>query len=310
MRWKVPVPDFPFSIDHTTRILCIGSCFADEMGKRMQLARFNTLVNPRGLLFDPITVARAINEAISKAELCTRIVAHSHSFFSLDHHGNFTSEVQSELLEQIRTSDSRLQTELPKANVLLVTFGTSVAWVWNEDELTVANCHKIPQTFFHRREFTHEEILEVWRPLICALREENDQLEIIISISPVRYFKGDPLLNSSSKAHLVLSAMELAKDFDHVHYFPAYELLLDDLRDYRFYKDDLRHPSELAVSYIWDAFQEATMHRDVRSLSHKLTKMGKALSHRPKAKSQEEYSRLIKDIREAQDALIIAHYKR
>lgn len=309
MRWNVPVPELPFSIDHTTHLMCIGSCFADEIGKRMQLARFSALVNPRGILFDPITVARAIEQAISKEDPGSRIVENSNMFYSLDHHGDFTSEDRSALLEQIRHSDERLQSELPKTNVLLVSFGTSVAWVWNEDELTVANCHKIPQSLFHRKEFTYEEILEVWRPLVCALREENSQLEIVISVSPVRYFKGDPLMNSRSKAHLVLAANELAKEFDCVHYFPAYELLLDDLRDYRFYKDDLRHPSELAVSYIWDAFQQATMQADVRSLSHKLTKMGKALSHRPKARSQEEHSRSIREIHEAQQALITAHYK-
>mgnify|MGYP002633187470 CR=1 FL=1 len=160
-----------------------------------------------------------------------------------------------------------------------------------------------PQTLFKAA-----EIVEVWKPLICALREENSNLHIVLSVSPVRYFKGTPEMNTRSKSQLIIAAHELAEKFDFVYYFPAYEILIDELRDYRFYKDDLRHPSDLAVEYVWKAFQESCMQPEIIALNQKLIKIDRRNSHRPTAKPQSSTSEVRQEVEESKQALIQAFY--
>lgn len=266
-------------------VMLLGSCFAENIVKRMVRCRWDA-VNPFGVLFNPLSIATAVNLALSPENEAKEEI--EDSIFECDgirHSWLFDSGMSSrdKAVSETRIADALalFRDRIAKSEALFVTFGTAWCYFLNRTGVVAANCHKQPQSLFTRRRISIEEIAEVWTPLIEKLREINPSLEVIFTISPVRHLKDGFVENMRSKATLILAVEELCRRFDFCRYFPAYEILNDDLRDYRFYASDLAHPSDQAVDYIWEIFQETYLDPAGRQRLKEGEKLTRRSEHRP-----------------------------
>ena len=240
----VDIKPSAWKIGYEDRILMLGSCFSDEMGAQMQQRYLQVTCNPFGTLYNPLSIAQAINYKSSIINHQLPLVEYEGMWHSMAHHGAFSRADRNEAEEAVRESIETMQRALKEATVVIVTFGT--AWVYEMKGEIVGNCHKLPDSSFTRRRLTVDEIIAAWKPIL----ERYPDKHWLFTVSPIRHIKDGLHENQLSKATL-LQAVEQLGD-----YFPSYEILLDELRDYRFYADDLVHPSSLAVDYIWERFVE------------------------------------------------------
>ena len=289
MKFRTEIEPFTLDtdIDYRSRLLALGSCFAEHIAARLSRARFRIEANPTGILFNPASIVRTL-ERLWHAEPVRREELHRSRegvWFHYDFHGSLSRTEADEALDAMNEAVRRGAEALHGADTLLLTFGT--AWVYDHEGRPVANCHRQPAAEFHRRRMTVEEIVA---PLARLLEGELAAKRLIVSVSPVRH-AGDGLVeNSLSKATLRLAAAALEERFaERVRYFPAYEMLVDDLRDYRFYADDLTHPSPQAVAYVWERFCEALLTPDARALLPRIAEITAAARHRPLHPASEAY---------------------
>ena len=247
----------------------LGSCFSDEIGAQMKQRRLSVTCNPFGTLYNPLSIA----QAMQMTEL-PEFVQHDGLWHSMAHHGSFSRADRNEAETAIRQSIETMQQAIQEATVVIITFGT--AWVYEmKDEGfpvtgcgVVGNCHKLPERSITRRRLTAEEIVAAWQPVIAQYPDKH----WLFTVSPIRHIKDGLHENQLSKATLLLAIEELKTQHPEVSYFPSYEILLDELRDYRFYADDLVHPSGMAVNYIWERFVTAfcsTQTQNEMVLQHK-----------------------------------------
>lgn len=236
-------------------ILTIGSCFADAMGSRLKKFKFQTLVNPFGTVYNPISLHELLQQSVHKQALpANSFLQRDEVYYNYNLHSSFSSTQKEALTRQVQTTLESILDFLKKTDVLMITYGT--AWVYERKDSgeMVNNCHKQPSALFTKRLLSQQEIVDSFRTLRSVLQGIRPNLRIILTLSPVRHIKDTLELNSVSKALLRSSCYQLSTEFSNVEYFPAYELLMDDLRDYRFYKSDMLHPSEEAEEYIWQKF--------------------------------------------------------
>lgn len=236
-------------------ILTIGSCFADAMGSRLKNFKFQTLVNPFGTVYNPISLHELLQRSVHKQALpANSFLQRDEVYYNYNLHSSFSSTQKEALTRQVQTTLESILDFLKKTDVLMITYGT--AWVYERKDTgeMVNNCHKQPSALFMKRLLTQQEIVDSFRTLRSVLQDIRPNLRIILTLSPVRHIKDTLELNSVSKALLRSSCYQLSTEFSNVEYFPAYELLMDDLRDYRFYTSDMLHPSEEAEEYIWQKF--------------------------------------------------------
>ena len=241
----VDIQPSAWKIGYEDRILMVGSCFSDEIGAQMQERYLHVTCNPFGTLYNPLSIA----QALTMTEMPV-LVEHEGLWHSMAHHGAFSRADKNEAEQVIRGSIETMQQALQEATVVIVTFGT--AWVYElKDGISglgvsglVGNCHKLPESCLNRRRLSVEEIVAAWKPILAQYSDKR----WLFTVSPIRHIRDGLHENQLSKATL-LQAVEYLGD-----YFPSYEIMLDELRDYRFYADDLVHPSSLAVNYIWERF--------------------------------------------------------
>ena len=243
----------------------LGSCFSDEIGAQMQQRYLHVTCNPFGTLYNPLSIANAINYKSQITNYELPLVEYDGLWHSMAHHGSFSRPTKEEAEEAVRNSIETMQKALAEATVVIVTFGT--AWIYELQPTSlpfkeglssfiVANCHKMPDSWFTRRRLSVEEIVAAWRPIL----EQYHDKHWIFTVSPIRHIKDGLHENQLSKATLLMAVEELrnteyrVQNTDRITYFPSYEIVLDELRDYRFYADDLVHPSSMAVQYIWERF--------------------------------------------------------
>jgi len=246
LQTTVDIPLSPWKIGFDDHILMLGSCFADSVGEQMAQHGLNVTCNPFGTLYNPLSIAHAL--ACSMDQMTFRF--HDGLWHSMAHHGAFSRPTEQEAREAASCSIETMQNALREASVVVVTFGT--AWVYEMPGMTpsvVGNCHKLPETCFTRRRLSVQEIVEAWKPLIERYRGKH----WLFTVSPIRHVRDGLHENQLSKATLLMAVEALTK-MCKCSYFPSYEIVLDELRDYRFYADDLVHPSALAVGYIWERF--------------------------------------------------------
>ena len=235
-----------WKIGYEDKILMLGSCFSDEIGEQMKQRFLPVTCNPFGTLYNPLSIA----QALSMTEV-PELIEHDGLWHSMAHHGAFSRASREEAEQAVRASVQTMQNALDEATVVIVTFGT--AWVYEMNGQVVGNCHKLPADCFTRRRLTAEEIVAAWRPIL----EKYSGKHWLFTVSPIRHIKDGLHENQLSKATLLQAIEELTLTFREgkgIGYFPSYEIVLDELRDYRFYADDLVHPSSLAVNYIWERF--------------------------------------------------------
>ena len=248
----VLAPQAPFKLDFASGIVSLGSCFADEIGRRLQESNFHIEVNPFGALYNPASIASALHRLIEDRPIeKDDLVKHEGLWHSWHHHGSFSHTTPGATLTACNSRIHHAHTALKEANLLMITFGT--AWIFEHEGAVVANCHKLPPQLFTRRRMTVEEIVALWQPLLQELNAYYPHLNIMFSVSPIRHMADGAHGNQLSKGTLLLAA-DSVTDGERVVYFPAYEILMDELRDYRFYAEDMVHPSAQAVDYIWERF--------------------------------------------------------
>ena len=295
----------PFSITYEDLILTLGSCFAGNIGQKLQDVYFDTDVNPFGVLYNPLSISNSFDLLIQNKPFTEKDIFEYKSMWqSFSHSSLFADTSKEGCLEKINTRLNSAAENLKKANVLLITFGT--AWIFEEVKSgrVVSNCHKLPASTFTRRRLEVNEIVDVFNCLICNLLNKNPELQIIFSVSPVRHWKDGAAENSVSKSTLLLAANELQEQFANVHYFPAYEIMMDELRDYRFYAPDMLHPSEVAIDYIWEKFCRTYFFESTLKIKKELEQLSADLAHRPLHPESEEFQRFKSAIDKKKKTLI------
>lgn len=285
MRFRTELKAVPssFSISHGQQLLLAGSCFSENMGNKLAQYCFQALVNPFGTLFNPVSLFSNFARAAAGEPLADGAVIKSgDGFASLLHHSSFYNNDPGVLLQEIQAADQDVRETLGKTDVVIFTLGT--AWVYRHREsgISAANCHRIPLSAFEKELLTVNEILSSFGNLHEKLVKTRPAVKIVVTVSPVRHIRDGLVENNLSKAVLLLAVHEICRQFSHCTYYPAYELLLDDLRDYRFYASDLIHPSESAVEYIWEHFSDTFFQGESREIIKKIEEIRQAENHRPR----------------------------
>ncbi|MBR2031889.1 MAG: GSCFA domain-containing protein [Alistipes sp.] len=279
MRFRTEISLQPLAegIDHSAKIFALGSCFAESISERLRRAKFSVTTNPFGVLFNPFSIADAIERLNNtRAFAVCEIREGRDTFFSFDAHSSLDGKTQTEIFANLNQAVAQGSKALHNVDWVILTFGT--AWVYEREGRVVANCHKQPAKEFERRRLSVEEIVERYCKLFEGILRDK---KVILTVSPVRHL-GDGLQeNSVSKAILRLAVEQLCEQFENAHYFPSFEILIDDLRDYRYYADDLAHPSKMAVDYVWERFCEYALTDKARELLPQIEQIVSAAEHRP-----------------------------
>ena len=286
---EVALPEFPFKLDHQTPVLMMGSCFTENIGRQLERYLFPVCINPFGVTYNPLSVKKGLEALMQKeAYMEEDLNLNGDLWFSFDHYTGFSSPDRDETLDNINRSFDSAKAQLKKASILILTWGTSWVYRYKETGQVVCNCHKIPAKEFIRTQLTTREIIAAYEALLPQLFEFNSSLKIIHTISPVRHWKDGAHGNQLSKASLLLAGDALQKQFpDRFFYFPSYEIVMDELRDYRFYAEDMIHTSEQATVYIWEKFRQVLLSESSTELIKDLEQVLKLKEHRPRDKSSE-----------------------
>jgi len=277
-RTEIRIAPFDTKIGYDNRILALGSCFAEHIAARLARAKFRIATNPTGILFNPLSIAAAIRSYAHPEPVGPDALQHgADGWFHFGFHGDFTAPTVEEALARMNAARQRGAEALRTADRLLVTFGT--AWVYEHEGHVVANCHRRPAAEFVRRRLTVAEIVAVFDELMQGPLAGR---KVLLTVSPVRHSTDGLAGNAVSKAVLRLAAEEIAERHPDIRYFPAFEILTDDLRDYRFYAEDLVHPTPGAIEYIWEKFAEAALAPEAIALQPEVEAIVAAASHRPR----------------------------
>lgn len=275
-------------ITHKEKILMFGSCFSENMGLKLKEGKFDCRINPYGTLYNPLSIARAMEEIIcGKVYTAADLTERDGRWHSMMHHSDYSGNSPEDVLEKINSSIRETREELPHTDILILTFGS--ARVYENERGVVGNCHKFPEVCFSRRLISAREIISTWEGLFLKLKEINPGLRTIITVSPIRHIRDGLTGNSVSKAVLRIAAEELTRENECREYFPSYEIMIDELRDYRFYAEDLVHPTPTAVEYIWEKFSETYLSPHTRQIAAEWRKIEKGLSHRASENNSSGY---------------------
>ena len=275
---KVVVPNSGNKIGYNDKILLLGSCFADNIGEKFGAHYFQMLSNPYGTLYNPASIAAILSPIANSQSPISNppIIEWGGLWHSMLHHGSFSHSDRNQVLLRCEQSRELLQVFLQEATVVIVTFGT--AWVYEYEGKVVSNCHKMPANRFVRRRLSVDEIVAMWQPLLEAMPDKH----WIFTVSPIRHIKDGLHENQLSKAILLQAVEELVNQAngDKIGYFPSYEIMLDELRDYRFFAEDMVHPSPVAVEYIWQRFVDTYMTADTQNEMRTLYQLWRDRHHR------------------------------
>ncbi len=294
-RKKIDIPKSELRINHQTKILLLGSCFAENIGKQLLDNKFTVNVNPFGVLYNPASILQAIS-LLREDRIFTEedVFLNQGVFRTYFHHSAFSSTNKEVFLQAINEKRKEASTSLKEADVLLITFGTTYVFSFKETDQVVSNCHKQPLNIFNRKKLSVDEIVSSWSELIKASLESNPNLKILFTVSPIRHWKDGAHNNQLSKAILLLAIDELMNKFSNLYYFPSYEIVLDELRDYRFYAEDMIHPNEVAVRYIWEVFNDTYFDDETKKLCQQWQNISRAMAHRPFNEDTDEHKQFLK----------------
>ena len=297
-RIEVEIKNSEKKIEIEDCVFSVGSCFATEIHKKFSEGQIQSLNNPFGTIFNPYSIFNAIQQIYDAKEYREDdLIFANENFVSLDHHSSFDSESAHKTLEKINKNIKTANQFLQNTNFVIITFGTSYIYEFLPKKKLVANCHKIPQKFFEKRFLIHSEITEAIRKSIDILRDIcKNNVQILFTISPVRHTKDGIIENQLSKSKLITAVHESISRKENCHYLPIYEILMDDLRDYRFYNDDLIHPNSQAIEYIWKKFGNAYFSNETKNFINENNKILTALSHKTRDEKNPKYQNFLDEI--------------
>lgn len=281
-RTSVPLPSIFPEITYQSQLLALGSCFAETMGKQLTNRKFNVAINPSGIIYNPHSIAQLIQQLLSgEAYTQDDLFEHNGLWHSYEHHSRFSSSVKAETLSGINQHFTAVAEKMESYTHVVITLGTAFVYKLKGFNKIVANCHKVPATHFVKERLT---IPQITLPLVKAIKEwrqRNENLKVILTVSPVRHLKDGIQENNLSKASLLLAVDQLCQQLQDVYYFPSYEIQMDELRDYRFYAPDMAHPSETAVDYIWEQLSKVSFSDATQQIMKRVEKVVQAAQHKP-----------------------------
>ena len=283
-------------INYNSKLVLLGSCFSKNIGNKLTYFKFQTHQNPFGILFHPKAIENLITNAINEKEYVSKdLIFQDERWHSFDAHSNLSSSNQEILLKKLNSSVQATNKKLKKATHIIITLGTS--WVYRsiETDAVVANCHKIPQKKFSKELLSIVEINKSLKTIISLLKSINKDINVLFTVSPIRHLKDGFIENTQSKSHLI-AAIHNIIDCKNVSYFPSYEIMMDELRDYRFYSEDMIHPNKIAINYIWEKFNETWFEENTGSIMKEIELIQKGMAHKPFDKNSEKHQNFLQNL--------------
>lgn len=293
----VELPKNEFGITHKSRIILAGSCFASNIGNRLEERKFNIEVNPFGVLYNPLSIATML-ERIADGRLfdssSPEIFEHNGQWHSILHHGDFSRNNREELIGHLNSRIVKANGMVNGCDAVFITFGTAYTYFLASDGTVAGNCHKLPGRMFTRRLLEIEEIVSCISAVIEKYKALNSGIKFIFTVSPIRHLRDGAHDNQKSKSTLLLAIDKIMQLYpEETLYFPAYEIVLDELRDYRYYADDMVHPSNMAVEYIWERFGKCYFNVETVAVCNEIENIVRGLKHRPFDAASEGYRSFI-----------------
>lgn len=268
-------------IDYSSKVLLLGSCFAENIGEKFAYNQFQQLQNPLGILFHPFAIEHFLQRVVQQNEFTPKdIFQHQEIFSCFEAHSRMNALSEEEILQHLNSALTESFQFLKETSHVIITLGTSWVYKHLEQDKYVANCHKIPQKNFSKELSSVNAIEKSLRNTIGYIQQLNNSCEFIFTVSPVRHAKDGFVESTRSKSHLITALHQIVEKENQLHYFPSFELMMDELRDYRFYSEDLLHPNQVAIDYIWERFQEAWLAEECFPTMKKVQQIRQGLAHR------------------------------
>jgi hypothetical protein len=295
-RTELNIPSSPVRIDHQSCLFTIGSCFSDVIGEKLLKNKFQVLANPFGVVYNPESIFKLLNAALRVDEFEEDSYIEKDKIWRNYHlHSEVFGKDLPDLKHKIHSEKLRAHEFLLKTKVLAITFGSAFAYRLKSNQQIVSNCHKMPPGLFNKELLSPVKIIHDFDSFYQKVQEINPDLKIILTISPVRHIKDTIQLNNVSKSVLRLASHWITEQHENISYFPAFEMMMDDLRDYRFYKEDMIHPTEVAENYIWEKFIGTYMENKSKEFIKEWTGVLKALEHKPFHPDSESHQAFIRE---------------
>ncbi len=286
-------------IDHKSNILLFGSCFTENIGDKLNYFKFKNTINPFGLLFHPKAIETLITNAINEKEYLEKdVFFHNERWHCYDAHSELSFSSKEELIATLNNTINATHQLINSSSHIVITLGPSWIYRFIESDAIIANCHKIPQKKFLKQLLSVDEIIASLGAIISLIKSVNPKAEIIFNVSPVRHLKDGFTENMQSKAHLLTAIHQVVEPRNHIHYFPSYEIMMDDLREYRFYKSDMIHPNKTAMEYIWQQFQDTWIDENSIDLMTEIDTIQKGLAHRPFNENSTQHQQFIDSLQQ------------
>ncbi|MCD9577258.1 GSCFA domain-containing protein [Flavobacterium soyae] len=314
-RTQIPISKSNNPIDYNSKILSVGSCFVENMAQKFDYFKFQNERNPFGIIFNPVSIEKLFSRVCNEDVFTEKdIFFHNERWHSFEVHSDLSNANRQELLETLNKAITETNKQIKKATHIIVTFGTS--WIYRNIESTeiAANCHKVPQKQFSKELLSVEVIQKSIQNTIDLIQTLNPNINFIFTISPVRHIKDGFVENQLSKSHL-FTALHSALNTEHLklntEYFPSYEIMMDELRDYRFYKEDMLHPNQIAIDYIWKLFSENYISQESISTMQEVDEIQKSLRHRSFNPESEQHQKFLAKLQQKMNLLEekISHLK-
>ncbi len=305
-------------ISHSNTLVLLGSCFSDNIGKFLNKYSFNVSYNSIGIVYNPITLSKIIRFAIHEKEVNPEhIIKNNDVYCHFDFHSKYNSLEKEEVVASINKDLKLLYKNLKSCDFLFLTLGTSISYTLKESDEIVGNCHKFPTQKFQKKNIPISEITQSLQSLIADLKAINTDIKIIFTVSPVRHIKEGIVENTQSKARLLTAVSNLQETNERISYFPSYEIMLDELRDYSFYKSDLIHPNKNAIKHIWKLFGQHYFTEKTKALNKKLRRIFISANHKafhPKSQDHQNFLRKlltqIEELEKAEEAIQLPSIKK
>jgi len=284
-------------IDYDSKLFLLGSCFSENIGEKLEYFKFQSEQNPSGILFHPKAIEKLVTNAINEKEFTEEdIFLLNERYHSFDVHSQLSNGSKEEMLNNLNLAIQETNRQLQEATHIIITLGT--AWVYRhiESDKIVANCHKVLQKKFLKELLSVEEIAGSLESMIALIRDVNPKVNFIFTVSPVRHLKDGFVGNQRSKAHLIAAIHQVVEPRKQLFYFPSYEIVMDELRDYRFYGEDMIHPNTIAIDYIWEKFVASWISETAAGTMRQVDSIQKRLQHKPFNPDAEEHQQFLQKV--------------
>lgn len=286
----------------------MGSCFSEHIAQKFAFSKFTISAQPFGQLYNPISISDALHQLVEMREYtASDLHFYQEKYHSFTHHSSYSHTTENETLAAINQEITMFHEQLKNCTILFITLGSAIAFENKKINKIVANCHKMPGTLFNQKMLSLEMIVASLKNAIEHLKKMNPAIRIVFTVSPIRYTAFGMKENSLSKARLLMAIEELTNSIENMFYFPSYEIMMDELRDYRFYERDLIHPNALAIDYIWDKLSNYYFDKNTTDLIAKIQQIQQALSHRPFDQKTAKYFQFKENTEQKIDELKTSH---